>query len=73
MSSWQKKWQVPLFTHPKKSAAKTQRHKGTTKRLRETSCLRVFVAKKMAGSAFHTSEKITRKVTKTQRNHKETS
>ncbi|QTA90505.1 Uncharacterized protein dnm_065660 [Desulfonema magnum] len=47
--------------YPKKSAAK---------RLRETLCLR---GKKTASPAFHTSEKISHKATKPQRNRKETS
>ncbi|QTA93908.1 Uncharacterized protein dnm_100160 [Desulfonema magnum] len=52
MPLWQKKWQVPLFTHPKKSATKTQSRKGITKRLSKTLCLRAFVAKKRVCPVF---------------------
>ncbi|QTA87082.1 hypothetical protein [Desulfonema magnum] len=68
MPSWQKNGCVPPFTHPKKSATKTQRHKVTTKRLCETSCLRAFVAKNGCVPPFTHPKK---SATKTQR-HKVT-
>ncbi|WP_207678682.1 hypothetical protein [Desulfonema magnum] len=60
-----KKRPVPLFTHLKKSATKPQSHKGTAKRLRETSCLRVFVAKKRVGPAFYPKKSAAKRLRET--------
>ncbi|QTA87169.1 Uncharacterized protein dnm_031990 [Desulfonema magnum] len=55
--------------YTKKSAIKTQRHKVTTKTLRDTSCLRG----KKNGRFRFLSKKISHKDSKTQSNHKDTS
>ncbi|QTA93540.1 Uncharacterized protein dnm_096420 [Desulfonema magnum] len=67
MPSWQKNGRF-RFSHIRKN--QPQRHRGITKRLRETSCLRAFVAKKRPLPLFTYPKK---SAAKTQRNHKETS